>query len=156
MSGAGTPDSPWALTTPSGKSEYQAGRDESADPPALVCQVGSTRLSYQRRCAEDLQAMLKTAGDWVLPGAADEQKPATEGTVEAWGRAPDHPVGGWYGLKKGLRGRLAVYVPPVLEQLGLADFQSPISQNRRRLTSNRLSAKCSMAAAILGAACCMG
>lgn len=132
MSGAGTPDSPWTLTTPSGKSEYQAWRDESADPPALVCQVGSTRLSYQLRCVEDLHAMLKTAGDWVPLGAADEQKPATEGTVEAWGRAPDNPVGGWYGLKKGLRGRFAVYVPPVLEQLALAEIERAPRNARMR------------------------
>ncbi|MFN0153027.1 MAG: DUF6855 family protein [Gaiella sp.] len=132
MSGAGTPDSPWTLTTPSGKSEYQAWRDESADPPALVCQVGSTRLSYQLRCVEDLHAMLKTAGDWVPLGAADEQKPATEGTVEAWGRAPDNPIGGWYGLKKGLRGRFAVYVPPVLEQLALAEIERAPRNARMR------------------------
>ena len=103
--GTGSKQDPWVLQTPPGTSEYQMWRDEEADPPALVCQVGKTQLSYQLRCIDDLHAMLKAEGDWVPLGSADEQKPAAEGTVEAWGRSPDNPVGGWYGLKKGLRGR---------------------------------------------------
>ena len=128
---------PWTLTTPPGKSEYQAYRDETADPPALVVTVGKTELRYQLRCIEDLHAMLVQAGDWVPLGSADEQKPAAEGTVEAWGRSPDNPVGGWYGLKKGLRGRFANYVPPVLEALGLAEVEHEARGNRMRA---RLSA----------------
>lgn len=103
--GQGTKESPWQLTTPSGSSEYVMYRDEAANPPALVCVVGKTELRYHLRCIEDLHAMLKEHGDWMELGSADEQKPAKEGTVEAWGRSPDNPVGGWYGLKKGLRGR---------------------------------------------------
>ncbi|HEY1752894.1 MAG TPA: hypothetical protein VGG29_16675 [Caulobacteraceae bacterium] len=119
---AGVKDDPWRLTTPAGGSEFEAWREEAADPPALVVQVGKTQLRYQLRCLDDLAAMLKARGDWVPLGGADEQKPAADGTVEAWGRASDNPVGGWYGLKKGLRGRFAVYVPPVLEALGLAEI----------------------------------
>ncbi len=130
--GAGTPDDPWVLTTPPGKSEYTAYRDEAAEPPALVVVVGKTELRYQLRCIDDLHAMLKAAGDWVPLGSADEQKPAAEGTVEAWGRSPDNPVGGWYGLKKGLRGRFANYVPPVLEALGLAEVEHEARNNRMR------------------------
>ncbi|MGZ3377877.1 MAG: DUF6855 family protein, partial [Phenylobacterium sp.] len=96
--GAGVKDDPWTLTTPSGGSDYQAWRDESLDPPALVVQVGKTQLRYQVRAIDDLHAMLKAAGGWVPLGGADEQKPAAEGTVEAWGRAATNPVGGWYGL----------------------------------------------------------
>jgi hypothetical protein len=107
-------------------------RDEQADPPALVCRVGKTELRYQLRCIEDLHAMLKAHGDWMPLGSADEQKPAAEGTVEAWGRAPDNPVGGWYGLKKGLRGRFAMYVPPLLEALGLAEVEHNPRNNRMR------------------------
>ena len=69
--------------------------DEAADPPALVCQVGGTQLRHQWRCVDDLHTMLKQPGDWVPLGGADEQKPAPEGSVEAWGRSPDNPVGGW-------------------------------------------------------------
>jgi hypothetical protein len=130
--GAGTKADPWILTTPPGKSEYQAYRDETAEPPALVVTVGKTELRYQLRCIDDLHAMLAEAGDWVPLGNADEQKPAAEGTVEAWGRSPDNPVGGWYGLKKGLRGRFANYVPPVLEQLGLAEVEHEARGNRMR------------------------
>jgi hypothetical protein len=119
---AGVAGDPWRLTTPAGSSEFEAWRDAAADPPALVVQVGKTQLRYQLRCIDDLAAMLKTRGDWLPLGGADEQKPATEGSIEAWGRAADNPVGGWYGLKKGLRGRFAVYVPPVLEALGLAEI----------------------------------
>ena len=119
---AGTKDNPWTLSTPSGGSEFQAWRDESLDPPSLVVQVAKTQLRYDLRCLSDLQAMLRARGDWMALGAADEQKPAAAGTVEAWGRASDNPVGGWYGLKKGLRGRFAVYVPPVMELLGLAEL----------------------------------
>ena len=101
-------------------------------PPALVVIVGKAELRYQLRCIEDLHAMLKAHGDWLLLGSADEQKPAAEGTVEAWGRSPQNPVGGWYGLKKGLRGRFAIYVPPVLKQLGLAEVEDKPLGNRMR------------------------
>ena len=132
FSGSGTEQDPWVLTTPPGSSEYLMYRDEAADPPALVCVVGKTRLGYQLRAIEDLHAWLQEQGDWVPLGAADEQKPAADGTVEAWGRAPDNPVGGWYGLKKGLRGRFANYVPPVLEALGLAEVEHEARNNRMR------------------------
>jgi hypothetical protein len=130
--GQGTREKPWVLQTPSGGSEYTAFRDETLTPPALVVQVGKTELRYQLRCIEDLHAMLKKHGDWMLMGSADEQKPAAEGTVEAWGRAADNPVGGWYGLKKGLRGRFGMYVPPVLEALGLAEVERNPRNNRMR------------------------
>jgi hypothetical protein len=130
--GTGTKADPWQLKTPSGTSEYQMYRDEAADPPAIVCVVGKTVLGYQLRAIEDLHAMLKERGDWVLLGSADEQKPAAEGTVEAWGRADSNPVGGWYGLKKGLRGRFGMYVPPVLEELGLAEVEHNPRNNRMR------------------------
>ena len=130
--GSGTADDPWILTTPPGKSHYQAYRDETADPPAVVVQVGSTELRYHLRGIEDLHAMLKQHGDWVPLGNADEQKAAADGTVEAWARSSENPVGGWYGLKKGLRGRFGNYVPPVLEVLGLADVEHAARNNRIR------------------------
>jgi hypothetical protein len=132
MSGKGTPDEPWQLTTPPGTSEYTAYRDESADPPALVVQVGKTQLRYHLRAIDDLRAMLREADDWVVLGSADENKPAADGSVEAWARSDDNPVGGWYGLKKGLRGRFANYVPPVLEELGLAELEHNPRNNRAR------------------------
>ncbi len=132
VEGKGTPEQPWDLRTPPGKSEYQIYRDESSDPPAIVCVVGKTRLSYQLRCLEDLHAMLKAHGDWMLLGSADEQKPAKEGTVEAWARSPENPVGGWYGLKKGFRGRFANYVPPLMEVLGLSEVEHNPRDNRMR------------------------
>jgi hypothetical protein len=128
MSGSGTTEDPWVLKTPPGGSEYQVWRDGEA----LVCQVGSTRLSYQLRCIDDLHAMLKANGDWMPLGNADEQKAAAPGTVEAWARAEDNPVGGWYGLKKGFRGRFGNYVPPVLEALGLAEVEHNARNNRMR------------------------
>ena len=130
--GSGTKETPWQLTTPSGSSEYQMVRDEAANPPALVCMVGKTELRYHLRCIEDLHAMLKAHGDWMLLGSADEQKPAAPGTVEAWGRSEDNPVGGWYGLKKGLRGRFGMYLPPLLEALGLAEVEHNPKNNRMR------------------------
>lgn len=130
--GTGTRDDPWILRTPPGTSEYQMWKDESADPPALICQVGKTTLSYQLRCLDDLHTMLKANGVWMALGSADEQKPAAEGTVEAWGRASDNPVGGWYGLKKGLRGRFGMYVPPLMEALGLAELEHHPRNNRMR------------------------
>ena len=128
----GTKENPWILKTPPGTSEFQAYKDEAADPPALVVQVGSTQLRYHLRCIEDLHAMLKAHGDWMLLGSADEQKPVAEGTVESWGRSPKNPVGGWYGLKKGLRGRFGMYVPPVLKKLGLAEVEENPRNNRMR------------------------
>ncbi|MEM7052868.1 MAG: DUF6855 family protein [Acidobacteriota bacterium] len=131
-SGSGTPEDPWELATPPGKSKFLAYRDPAAEPPVLVVRVGSTTLHYHLRCIEDLHAMLQDHGDWMLLGNADEQKPAKEGTVEAWGRSGDNPVGGWYGLKKGLRGRFGNYVPPVLEALGLAEVEHKARNNRMR------------------------
>jgi hypothetical protein len=129
---AGTRDDPWVLKTPPGTSEYRMWRDEAADPPALVCQVGSTQLKYHLRAIEDLQAALKKHGDWIPLGAADEQKPAAEGTVEAWGRSASNPVGGWYGLRKGYRGRFGMYLPPLLEALDLAELTHEAKNNRMR------------------------
>jgi hypothetical protein len=132
VEGSGTPDDPWVLLTPPGKSEFEAYRDPEADPPALVVQVGATELRYHLRCIDDLHQMLVERGDWMLLGNADEQKPVKDDTVEAWGRAVDNPVGGWYGMKKGLRGRFGNYVPPVLEALGLADVEHNARNNRMR------------------------
>ncbi len=132
VKGRGTRERPWVLKTPPGSSEYTAFRDESLDPPALVVQVGKTELRYDLRCLEDLHTMLKAHGSWMPLGSADEQKPAAEGTVEAWGRSAGNPVGGWYGLKKGLRGRFANYVPSVMEALGLAEVEHQPRNNRMR------------------------
>jgi hypothetical protein len=130
--GQGTKDDPWRLTTPSGSSSYTLYRDDTHNPPALICTVGKTVLLYDARCIDDLHAMLKRHGDWMELGSADEQKPAKEGTVEAWGRSPTNPIGGWYGLKKGLRGRFAMYIPPLLEVLGLAEVEHQARGNRMR------------------------
>ena len=130
--GSGTREDPWVLKTPSGSSEYTMYRDEGSDPPSIVCQVGGTQLRYQLRAIEDLHTMLKARGDWMPLGSADEQKAAADGTVEAWGRSPDNPVGGWYGLKKGLRGRFGMYMPPLLEALGLAEVEHNPKNNRMR------------------------
>jgi hypothetical protein len=131
-SSAGTPANPWKLKTPPGTSVFEAFRDESLDPPALVVRVGKTELRYHLRAIDDLHAMLKKHGDWIALGGADEQKPAADGTVEGWARSPKNPVKGWYGLKKGLRGRFGVYVPPVLEALGLVELEHNAKNNRVR------------------------
>ena len=134
---AGTAAQPWALKTPPGTAEFRAYKDEAASPPALVVQVGKTQLRYHLRCIEDLAAMLAKHGDWMLLGSADEQKPAPEGSVESWGRSSSNPVKGWYGLKKGLRGRFGMYVPPVLEALGLAELEHNAKNNRMRAPASK-------------------
>jgi hypothetical protein len=133
--GTGSKDDPWQLQTPPGSSAYTMYRDDEADPPALVCQVGSTRLRYQLRAIDDLHAMLKAHGDWMPLGGADEQKPAADGTVEAWGRSADNPVGGWYGLRNGYRGRFGMYVPPLLEALGKVELTHDPRNNKVRALS---------------------
>lgn len=132
VEGEGTRESPWQLATPGGKAAFEAFRDPELDPPALVIRAGKTELRYHLRCIDDLHAMLKERGYWVPLGGADEQKAAAEGSVEAWGRSSENPVKGWYGLKKGLRGRFAVYVPPVLTALGLAEMEDYPRNNRMR------------------------
>jgi uncharacterized protein DUF6855 len=132
MTGQGTKNDPWVLKTPPGTSEYQMYRDETLDPPTLVCKVGTTELRYLLRCVDDLHEMLKGRADWMALGAADEQKPAAADTVEAWGRSAENPVGGWYGLRKGYRGRFGMYVPPLLEELGLAEVEHNPRNNRMR------------------------
>ena len=130
--GTGTAEDPWTLTTAPGTSQYTMHRDEQADPPALVCQVGSTTLRYRLSAIDDLHAWLRAEGDWVDLGAADEKKEPKEGTVEAWGRSPENPAGGWYGLRKGYRGRFGMYMPPLLEALGLAEVTHDARNNRMR------------------------
>jgi hypothetical protein len=124
----GTKDDPWELKTPPGTSGYTMYKDDDV----LVCQVGSTTLKYQLRAIDDLHEWLAEQGDWVPLGAADENKPAADGTVEAWGRSADNPVGGWYGLRKGYRGRFGMYLPPLLEALGLAELTHDPRNNRIR------------------------
>ncbi|MGE3075215.1 MAG: DUF6855 family protein [Dehalococcoidia bacterium] len=132
--GSGTPEDPWVLKTPSGGAEFLAFRDPGLDPPALVIRAGTTELRYHLRAIEDLHEMLTAHGDWMLLGNADEQKPAADGTVEAWARSDSNPVGGWYGLRKGYRGRFGMYLPPVMERLGLAEVEKLPRNNRMRAT----------------------
>jgi hypothetical protein len=132
MAAAGTKDDPWVLKTPPGSSEYTMYRDEAAEPAQLVCQVGSTKLTYRLCAIEDLHAWLQEQGDWVPLGSADENKQPAEGTVEAWGRSSENPVGGWYGLRKGYRGRFGMYLPPLLEALGLAEVTHDARNNTMR------------------------
>jgi hypothetical protein len=127
-----TKDNAWVLKTPPGTAEYSIHTEDRDGLRILVCTVGSTVLLYDARCIDDLHAMLRSAGDWVELGGADEQKPAKEGTVEAWGRSPENPVGGWYGLKNGLRGRFGVYIPPLMEALGLCELEHNPRNNRMR------------------------
>ncbi|MEO8392592.1 MAG: DUF6855 family protein [Chloroflexota bacterium] len=129
---AGTKADPWVLKTPPGTSDYTMYKDEANDPPRLVCQVGTTTLYYDLKAIDDLYKMLKERGDWVDLGAADEQKEPKEGTVEAWGRSADNPHGGWYGMKKGLRGRFGMYMPPLMEALGLVELEHNAKNNRMR------------------------
>jgi hypothetical protein len=135
-SGSGSADDPWRLKTPPLSSEYTLHRDTRDGVDVLVCTVGKTVLLYDARCVDDLVAMLRAHGDWMELGGADEQKPAKPDTVEAWGRSPENPVGGWYGLKKGLRGRFGVYIPPLLEHLGLAELEHNARGNRMRAATN--------------------
>lgn len=130
--GSGTKLDPWVLKTPPGTSEYTLYRDETRTPPILVCTVGKTTLHYDHRCINDLHAMLKKHGDWMELGSADERQSAKEGTVEAWGRSPTNPIGGWYGLKSGFRGRFGMYIPPLMEALGLAEVEHNPRNNRTR------------------------
>lgn len=125
-------DNPWQLKTPPGTSAYTLHVEEINGLRVLVCTVGKTVLHYDARCVADLHAMLKVTGEWTELGGADEQKPARDGSVEAWGRSPGNPVGGWYGLKKGLRGRFGVYLPPLLEELGLCELEHHPKNNRMR------------------------
>jgi len=128
----GTTESPWILKTPPLSSEFTMHKDRKDGKDILVCTVGKTILHYEYRCLEDLQKMLKKHGDWMELGSADEQKPAKDGTVEAWGRSENNPVGGWYGLKKGFRGRFGMYIPPLMEKLGLAEVTHEAKNNRMR------------------------
>jgi len=130
--GQGTKEDPWRLTTPSGSSAYTLYRDDAHDPPVLVCTVGKTVLLYDTGCIADLHAMLKKHGDWMELGSKDEKQEAVEGTVEYWARSPKNPIGGWYGLKKGFRGRFAMYIPPLMEELGLAEVEHNPRNNRMR------------------------
>ncbi len=126
-------DNPYQLKTPPGTSEYEMYFDNQNGQEVIVCRVGSTTLLYNARCIDDVIAMLKDRVDWMDLGGADEQKEAKPDTLEAWARSPENPVGGWYGLKKGLRGRFGVYLPPLLEAMGLVELTHDAKNNRVRV-----------------------
>lgn len=132
VTGLGTREKPWVLQAPGTAVEYQMYRDERAVPSALVCIAGRTERRFMLRCIQDLYDMLKERGDWMPLGIAVEQKPAEEGTVEAWARSPGNPVGGWYGLTMGMRGQFAMYIPPLMEALSLAEVTHELTDNRMR------------------------
>ncbi len=128
----GTKENPWKLQTPPLSSEFDMYKAEKDGEEILVCTVGKTVLHYKYRCLADLHAMLKAHGDWMELASADEQKPTKAGTVEAWARDANNPVGGWYGLKKGFRGRFGMYIPPLMEKLGLAEVTHNARGNQMR------------------------
>jgi hypothetical protein len=128
----GTKENPSALKTPSLNSDYTMHYDVKEGKEILVCTVGKTILHYDYRCLNDLYQLLKQHGGWMELGSADEQKLAKEGTVEAWGRSESNPIGGWYGLKKGLRGRFGMCVPPLMEKLRLAEVTHEARGNKMR------------------------
>ena len=128
----GSKENPMVLKTPPLSSEFTMHKDVKDGNEILVCTVGKTILHYNIQYLNDLHHMLKTHGDWMELGSADEQKPAKEGTVEAWGRSENNPAGGWYGLKKGFRGRFGMYIPPLMEALGLAEVTHEAKNNKMR------------------------
>ena len=127
-----TKDNPWKLKTPPQTSEYEMYIGEKDGKEIIVCTVGTTVLHYDYRSLADLDAMLKEHGDWMELGSKDEKQEAQEGTVEYWARSSDNPIGGWYGLRKGYRGRFAMYLPPLMEALGLAEVTHDKRNNRMR------------------------
>ena len=127
-----TKENPWNLQTPPLSSNYLMYYDLKDGKEIIVCVVGKTILHYDWRIINDLHEMLKKEGDWVLLGSKDEKVETKEGTIEHWGRAKDNPIGGWYGLKKGLRGRVGMYIPPLMEALGLAEVEHNKRNNRMR------------------------
>ncbi len=128
----GTKENPWKLKTPPGTSAYEMYKEVRDDKDVLVCIVGKTTLLYDYRCIKDLHTMLTKHGEWIELGSADEQKTAKDGTVEAWGRSSSNPIGGWYGMKKGLRGRFGMYIPPLMEELGLAELTHEAKGNKMK------------------------
>ena len=127
-----TKANPWKLKTPPGTSEYEMYIEEKDGKEIIVCVVGSTTLHYDYRCLADLHAMLKEHGDWMELGSKDEKQDTKEGTVEHWGRSASNPIGGWYGLKKNFRGRFGMYIPPLMEALGLAEVEHQARNNRMK------------------------
>src|SRR6201993_2848647 len=128
----GTKKSPWALKPPPLSSDFTMHKDVKDGKDILVCTVGKTVLHYAYRCIADLHVMLKKNGDWMKLGSTDKQKPAKECTVGEWGSSEKIPVSGWYGLKKGLRGRFRMYLPPLMEKLGLAEVTHEAKGNKMK------------------------
>lgn len=127
-----TKENPWKLKTPPGSSDYEMYIDEKEGTEIIVCTVGKTVLHYDARCIDDLYQMLKKHGDWMDLGSKDEKQEAKPGTIEFWGRSSENPIGGWYGLKKNFRGRFGMYLPPLMETLGLCELEHLPRNNRMR------------------------
>ena len=127
-----TKDKPWKLKTPPLTSDYTMHVETKDGKEILVCTVGTTVLHYDYRAIHDLHAILKKHGDWLELRTRAEKQEASPGTVEYWARSPKNPIGGWYGLKKGFRGGFAMYMPPLMEALGLAEVEHNPRNNRMR------------------------
>ena len=128
----GTKEKPLVLKTPPLTSEYTIHIEEKNGVDILVCTVKKTILHYDIRCIKDLHQMLKENDDWILLGSKDEKAEAKIDTVEYWGRSKDNPISGWYGLKKGFKGRFGMYIPPLMEHLGLAEVEHNKRNNRMK------------------------
>jgi len=74
--------------------------------------------------------MLEAHADWMPLGSADEQKPAAGGRSRPGAVTPE--TGTLVRHQEGLRGRFAMYVPPVLEALGQWNWSTPEEQPHLR------------------------
>jgi hypothetical protein len=127
-----TKDNPWKLKTPPGTAEYTMHIEEKDGKEVLVCTVGKTVLLYDIRCITDLHTMLKKHGDWMDLGGADEQKPAKEGTVEAWGRSEKNPCERLVRFEEGIAWPLRCVPAAVDGSAGLAEVTHEAKGNRMR------------------------
>lgn len=127
-----TKDNPLPLKTPPSTADFTMHTDTKDGLPILVCTVGKTVLHYDARCIQDLHSMLRAHGDWMGLGGADERSQPRKAPSRHGARSAKNPVGGWYGLKMGLRGRFGVYVPPLMEALGLCELEHNPKNNRIR------------------------
>ena len=133
VSGAGTKDDPWQLKTPPLTSEYEMYLDErdgnDGDRVRRRQDDAALRRPRDRRPARDARAARRLDGARAAPTSRSRRRRARS---RRGARRRDNPVGGWYGLKKGLRGRFGMYMPPLLEELGLAEVEHNPRNNRMR------------------------
>jgi hypothetical protein len=121
-----------SITTPTGKQfNFEVDAQEKC---IIITSQNNFKFRYRLCALKDLLVWLKDncGGKWVYLGSRGEEETPKEGTVEKWARSSTNPVGGFYGITPGRKGRFASYIPSILEYYCFVEIEHKPQNNRIR------------------------